>query len=465
MILRQYYLGCLAHASYLVADGESGQAAVVDPQRDIDQYVADAAELGCRIGHVFLTHFHADFVAGHLELRSREGARIYLGAQAQAEYEFTPMADGDVVELGQVRLQVLETPGHSPESISILVYDLSQDAEHPSAVLTGDTLFIGDVGRPDLRASLGWTAKELGALLYDSLHRKLLPLPDGTLVYPAHGAGSLCGKSLSTDTVSTIGVQRAFNYALQPMGRDEFIAIVTADQPDAPAYFTYDAIMNTREHPTLEEALERELMPLPLARVLAEQVAGAQVLDTRDPADFEGAHLAGSVNVGLGGSYATWCGTVLDADRPIVIVAEPGREDEAATRLGRIGFDNVAGFLEGGMAALEGRPDLVVRVERVTAGVLDEMMASSEPPPLVDVRAEREWAENRIPGSVNVPLSRLQQQLGELPRDRSIVVYCATGYRSSIAASLLLREGFDRTMDLVGGVAAWESSRLPLVVA
>jgi len=465
MILRQYYLGCLAHASYLVADGESGQAAVVDPQRDIDQYVADAAELGCRIGHVFLTHFHADFVAGHLELRSREGARIYLGAQAQAEYEFTPMADGDVVELGQVRLQVLETPGHSPESISILVYDLSQDAEHPSAVLTGDTLFIGDVGRPDLRASLGWTAKELGALLYDSLHRKLLPLPDGTLVYPAHGAGSLCGKSLSTDTVSTIGVQRAFNYALQPMGRDEFIAIVTADQPDAPAYFTYDAIMNTREHPTLEEALERELMPLPLARVLAEQVAGAQVLDTRDPADFEGAHLAGSVNVGLGGSYATWCGTVLDADRPIVIVAEPGREDEAATRLGRIGFDNVAGFLEGGMAALEGRPDLVVRVERVTAGVLDEMMASSEPPPLVDVRAEREWAENRIPGSVNVPLSRLQQQLGELPRDRSIVVHCATGYRSSIAASLLLREGFDRTMDLVGGVAAWESSRLPLVVA
>jgi len=465
MILRQYYLGCLAHASYLVADGESGQAAVVDPQRDIDQYVADAAELGCRIGHVFLTHFHADFVAGHLELRSREGARIYLGAQAQAEYEFTPMADGDVVELGQVRLQVLETPGHSPESISILVYDLSQDAEHPSAVLTGDTLFIGDVGRPDLRASLGWTAKELGALLYDSLHRKLLPLPDGTLVYPAHGAGSLCGKSLSTDTVSTIGVQRAFNYALQPMGRDEFIAIVTADQPDAPAYFTYDAIMNTREHPTLEEALERELMPLPLARVLAEQVAGAQVLDTRDPADFEGAHLAGSVNVGLGGSYATWCGTVLDADRPIVIVAEPGREDEAATRLGRIGFDNVAGFLEGGMAALEGRPDLVVRVERVTAGVLDEMMASSEPPPLVDVRAEREWAENRIPGSVNVPLSRLQQQLGELPRDRSIVVYCATGYRSSIAASLLLREGFERTMDLVGGVAAWQSSQLPLVVA
>ena len=465
MILRQYYLGCLAHASYLVADGESGQAAVVDPQRDIDQYVADAAELGCRIGHVFLTHFHADFVAGHLELRSREGARIYLGAQAQAEYEFTPMADGDVVELGQVRLQVLETPGHSPESISILVYDLSQDAEHPSAVLTGDTLFIGDVGRPDLRASLGWTAKELGALLYDSLHRKLLPLPDGTLVYPAHGAGSLCGKSLSTDTVSTIGVQRAFNYALQPMGRDEFIAIVTADQPDAPAYFTYDAIMNTREHPTLEEALERELMPLPLARVLAEQVAGAQVLDTRDPADFEGAHLAGSVNVGLGGSYATWCGTVLDADRPIVIVAEPGREDEAATRLGRIGFDNVAGFLEGGMAALEGRPDLVVRVERVTAGVLDEMMASSEPPLLVDVRAGREWAENRIPGSVNVPLSRLQQQLGELPRDRSIVVYCATGYRSSIAASLLLREGFERTMDLVGGVAAWESSRLPLVVA
>ena len=264
MVLKQYYLGCLAHASYLVADEASGEAVVVDPQRDVDEYVADAQELGCRIGHVFLTHFHADFLAGHLELRDRAGAAIYLGARANAEYDFTPLADHETLDVGDVRLEVLETPGHSPESISILVYDRAKDADRPHAVLSGDTLFIGDVGRPDLRASLGWSAEELGALLYDSVHTKLLPLPDETLVYPAHGAGSLCGKHLSTDTVSTIGVQRKYNYALQPMTRDEFVAVVTADQPDTPAYFGYDAVLNTKERPTLHEALEEELRPISL---------------------------------------------------------------------------------------------------------------------------------------------------------------------------------------------------------
>ena len=264
MILKQYYLGCLAHASYLVADQVGGHAAVIDPQRDIEQYVADAEELNCTIGHVFLTHMHADFIAGHLELRDRAGATIHLGARASAEYAFAPMADGDEVRLGRVRLSVLETPGHSPESISILVFDPEQSEDRPHAVLTGDTLFIGDVGRPDLRASLGWSADQLASLLYDSLRDKLLPLPDDTLVYPAHGAGSLCGKNLSTDTVSTIGVQRTYNYALQPMSRERFIEIVTTDQPDTPAYFTYDAVLNARERPTLDDALARELRPLSL---------------------------------------------------------------------------------------------------------------------------------------------------------------------------------------------------------
>jgi hydroxyacylglutathione hydrolase len=299
LILKQYYLGCLAHASYLVADEASGVAAVVDPQRDVDGYVEDAHRLGCHIDHVFLTHFHADFVAGHLELRDREGARIYLGSRAAAEYEFTPLGDRDSVRLGQVRLEVLETPGHSPESISILVYDLSEDERRPHAVLSGDTLFIGDVGRPDLRASLGWSAEALGRMLYDSLHAKLLRLPDETLLYPAHGAGSLCGRNLSTDTVSTIGVQRRYNYALQPMDRDEFVRAVTADQPDTPAYFTYDAVLNTRERPTLDRALDGDPRPLTLAQALA---PGVQLLDTRDPAEFAGAHLAGSLNVGLGGA-------------------------------------------------------------------------------------------------------------------------------------------------------------------
>jgi len=461
MTLKQYYLGCLAHASYLIADEASGEAAIVDPQRDVDEYVEDAKRLGVKIHHVFLTHFHADFVAGHLELRDREGARIYVGARGEAEYAFTPMENGDAVELGpNVRLEVLETPGHSPESISIVVYDREHDAEQPFAVLTGDTLFIGDVGRPDLRAALGWSAEELGAMLYDSLHEKLLPLPDATLVYPAHGAGSLCGKNLSTETVSTLGVQRRYNYALQPMTKEEFVAVVTADQPDSPAYFTYDAILNTKERPTLEQTLERELRPLSLEEALRLANAGAQVLDTRDPADFEGAHLAGSVNIGLGGSYATWAGTLLDSGRPIVVVAEPGREEEAAIRLGRIGFDNVAGYLQGGMAMLEARPDLVERIERVTAATVAEQLGSGEAPFLLDVRSEQEFRGKRIEGAENIPLSRLLARLEEVPRDREVVCTCATGYRSAIAASLLRREGLEEVADLVGGLNAWEASKL-----
>jgi hydroxyacylglutathione hydrolase len=458
MILKQYYLGCLAHASYLVADERSGVAAVIDPQRDVDEYVEDAHRLGCRIEHVFLTHFHADFVAGHLELRDREGARIYLGARADAEYEFTPVADGEGMALGRVRLEVMETPGHSPESISILVYDPESGAPGPHAVLSGDTLFIGDVGRPDLRAALGWSADELAGMLYDSLHSKLLRLPDETLVYPAHGAGSLCGKNLSTDTVSTIGVQRRYNYALQPMSRDEFIRIVTAEQPEAPGYFSYDAVLNTKERQTLEQALEHGLRPLALADALALVESGAEVLDSRDPADFAGAHLVGSVNVGLGGSYATWAGTVLDRERPLVIVADPGREGEAAMRLGRIGFDNVTGFLDGGMQALDMRRDLLARIERITAVTLDEQLAGSDPPLVVDVRAEPEWRQARIGRSLNIPLGQLLARLSEIPRERALVIHCESGYRSSIAASLLRRAGLDRIADLVGGINAWQAS-------
>jgi hydroxyacylglutathione hydrolase len=462
MILERYYLACLAHASYLIADEQTREAVVVDPQRDVDSYIESAAALGCRIRHVFLTHFHADFLAGHLELRDREGARIYLGARASAEYDFTPMRDGDTLELGRIRIEVLETPGHSPESISLAVYDLDRNEQDACAVLTGDTLFIGDVGRPDLRASLGWSAEELGGLLYDSLRDKLLALPDETLVYPAHGAGSLCGKNLSTDTVSTIGEQRLYNYALKPMSKQDFIEIVTADQPDTPSYFSYDAVLNTKERPTLDVTLERGLEPLPLEEVLALQRAGAQLLDTRDGADFEGAHLRGSLNVGLGGSYATWCGTILDAAQPVVVIAELGREQEAATRLGRIGFDNVAGHLAGGMQALDKHPELLQRTQRVTAPALAELLGDPRPPIVLDVRSPGEWREKHIEPTVNVSLSRLAEQSETLPRERPIVVYCTSGYRSAIAASLLTREGFASVADLVGGLAAWESSSLPV---
>jgi hydroxyacylglutathione hydrolase len=465
MILKQYYLGCLAHASYLVADPNSGIAAVVDPQRDVEQYLDDAEDLSCRIAHVFLTHFHADFIAGHLELRERHQAEIHLGARAQAEYPFVAMGDGDEVRVGAVRLVVLETPGHSPESISILVYDCDSNGDAPHAVLTGDTLFIGDVGRPDLRASQGWSADQLASLLYDSLHDKLAPLPDETLIYPAHGAGSLCGKALSEETVSTIGIQRQYNYALQPMSRERFVELVTADQPDTPAYFSYDAVLNARERPTLEQTLARELEPLTLERVLELAADGAQLLDTRDPADFEGAHARGAINIGLGGSYATWCGTILDQTKPVVLIADPGREVEAATRLGRIGFDSVAGYLKGSMEQLDREPHRIEKTTRLTAQALAEQLAHPEPPLLIDVRTAREWTqEGRIEGAQNVPLGELQERAKALPMDREVVLYCTTGYRSAIAASLLQRNG-SRVADLVGGLAAWEAARLPTAAA
>ena len=465
MIFKQFYLPCLAHASYLIGDEATGTAAVVDPQRDTDQYLAFSREHGLQIKHVFLTHLHADFVAGHVELRDRAGAAIYLGAAAKAGYAFTALRDGETVEFGRVRLKVLETPGHTPESISILVYDLdaanSALETKPYAVLTGDTLFIGDVGRPDLRAALGWSASQLGGMLYDSLHTKILGLPDESLVYPAHGAGSLCGKSISKETVSTLGEQRRTNYALQPMSKHAFLQVVTADQPEAPAYFTYDAVMNSEERPTLDQTLAR-VNAMSLDDVLAVQASGAQILDTRDPGDFAAAHLAGSINIGLGGQYATWAGTVLDREHPIVIIADPGREGEAATRLGRIGFDHVAGYLAGGLHSLQSRPDLTATTERVSAPFAAELLSSPAPPLVVDVRTPRERERNSIAGSLSVPLNHLSENFEELPRDRPILVYCAGGYRSSMAASLLQRGGFHRVSEIAGGIAAWEAANLPM---
>jgi hydroxyacylglutathione hydrolase len=463
MILKQYYLGCLAHASYLLGDEASSTAIIVDPQRDIQQYLADAEKLGLQIRHVFLTHFHADFVAGHLELRDHCGAVIHLGSRAQAEYAFVPMKDGDTLEFPGLRLKVLETPGHTIESISILVFDLQRDSAKPYAVLTGDTLFIGDVGRPDLRASIGWSANDLGAHLYDSLRNKLLPLPDETLVYPAHGAGSLCGKQISSDTVSSLGDQRHLNYALQPMSKEEFIRLVTADQPDAPAYFTYDAVLNTRERATLDKNLEQVLHPIGLDEVLRMGDAGAQILDVRDAAEYAKGHVAGSINIGLGGQYATWAGTVLDRAKPIVIIAEPGREQEAALRLGRIGFDHVKGYLRGGMEALAVRPDLVWPTERITAPMVAEELATADPPLVLDIRNPREWATKHIAGSVNIPLNHLQERIAEIPRDRRIAVHCAGGYRSSIAASILHQHGITHLIEMAGGLAAWTAAQLPVV--
>ena len=464
MLLKQYYLNCLAHASYLIGDPVTQIAAVVDPQRDIEQYLADAAAGGYSIKYVFLTHFHADFLAGHIELRNRAGAEIVLGSKAQAEFPFRPAHDGDIIQLGDVTIKILETPGHTPEGISLLVYDQQPSASDPVAVLTGDTLFIGDVGRPDLLASIGVTADELAEMLYHSLD-KLRQLPDATLVYPAHGAGSMCGKALSKETVSTIGEQKRFNYALQPMSFEDFQRLVTSDQPEAPEYFVYDAIKNRQERPDLEATLQTSLVGLSLGEVLALRDRGAQLLDVREAADFEGAFLPGAINIGLKGKYATWCGSMLSHDRPIVVIGDGENENEAVMRLGRIGFDNVAGYLQDGMQALARSPERIGQLPRTTAAALAAELSSDQPPFVLDVRSPNEWGIVHLDGSHNIPLTHLRDQLGDIPDQRPVVVHCEGGYRSAIACSLLAQAGRTNVTDLVGGIKAWIAMHLPTIPA
>lgn len=461
MHLKQYYLGCLSHASYLIADERTKAAVVVDPQRDIEQYLEDAKAGGFEIKYVVLTHFHADFLAGHIELRNRAGARIVMGNRAEAEFDFHKATDGEAIDLGNTRLQIMETPGHTPEGISVLVFDLTQSATEPQAVLTGDTLFIGDVGRPDLLASIGVTADELAEMLFHSLE-KLRGLPDATLVYPAHGAGSMCGKSLSKETVSTIGEQKRFNYALQPMSFEKFKNLVTSEQPEAPEYFVYDAIKNRQERPDLESTLQTSLKALSVAEVIALQQQGAQLVDVREAIDFEGAHLKGSINIGLQGKYATWCGSILSHDAPIVVIADVGSEDEAVMRLGRIGFDNVVGYLRDGMAALEKHPESVASISRITAQALYEQLANPPKPFVLDVRSEKEWQAGHLACSHNIPLTQLRERIAEVPASGTVAVHCEGGYRSAIAASLLAEGGRTNVLDMVGGIKAWIASNLPV---
>lgn len=456
MILKQYYLDCLAHASYLIGDEHTREAAVVDPRRDVEQYLIDAERQGLRIAHVFLTHFHADFAAGHLELAARCGARIHLGAEANADYEFEAHHDGDEVTLGGVRVRVLATPGHTPESVTLLVFE--RGASEPVAMLTGDTLFIGDVGRPDLLVSIGKTAHELASMMYDSLRDKLLPLPDATLVYPAHGAGSACGKNLSKETSSTLGQQKAVNWALQPMTRERFIAELTSAQPAAPAYFAHAADFNRRQRDHLEHVLARGLRPLPLEDVLRLHNAGAVVLDTREPTEYAARHLAGSTNIGLSGKYAHWAGELLSPTREIVLITSAGREQESAVRLARIGFDRVVGFLDAPTETFERHPRLVRGHPRIDAHELARRLAGPHPPLVVDVRASNEWSAGHIEGAQHEPLPKLRELCARIPRDRELVVQCQGGYRSSIACSLLEQAGFERLTDLTGGWNAWIAS-------
>ena len=464
MFFRQYYLSCLSHASYLIGDTASGTAVVVDPQRDVSHYLADAAEHGLRIIKVIETHFHADFLSGHLELARETGASIVYGAAARGRTEFPieVLGDGSVIHLGDptegVSLTVLETPGHTPESICVVVRERADDTV-PFGVLTGDTLFIGDVGRPDLLAAVGFTADDLARQLHHSLHHKLLTLPDATRVYPAHGAGSACGKNLSTETVSTIGEQRRSNYALAPMTEAEFVDAVTQGQAAAPLYFLYAATKNRQDREMLDE--DADVILLGLDEVLRAQAAGAVVVDTRDSADFAAAHLRGSINVGLGGRFAEYTGEVVRPGTPIVLVAEPGREREATIRLARIGFDTVLGALVEPLAAFVARPDLVERASRLTARELDSRRNEVRELQLIDVRGPGEAEAGMVPGAVNIQLPQLVHRMADLDPSVPTVVYCAGGYRSSIAASTLRHAGFHDVSDLLGGYGAWLHREAP----
>jgi len=456
MFFRQYYLECLSHASYLIGDTTTGKAVVVDPQRDVAEYLAEAEINGLTITHVIETHFHADFLSGHLELAAHTGAAIGFGraAAGRAEFPIETFTDGDLIELGEVVLRIRETPGHTPESISIVVHPHGIDAA-PYGVLTGDTLFIGDVGRPDLLASVGVTAEELGRQLFHSLHEKLLTLPDATKVYPAHGAGSACGKNLSTETVSTIGEQRETNYALAPMSEDEFVDAVTQGQSVAPLYFSFAANRNREVRELLTDDVR--VSALSLTEVLTLQRDGAVVVDARDDMAFASGHLRGSVNVGLGGRFAEYTGEVMKPGTPIVLVTPPGHEAEALVRLARIGFDNVLGALAEPFDAFIAHPEHVEHLSRLSAAALAERVKSVPDLVLVDVRNPGEVQLGTIAGARHISLPALLSNLDQLDPAAPTVVFCAGGYRSAIASSLLRSHGFTDVSDLIGGYTAWQT--------
>lgn len=452
MILEQYYIECLSHASYLIGDETTGRAVVVDPRRDIGDYLDDAHRFGLTIEGVINTHFHADFVSGHLELVDATGAWIGFGEAAETDYPIRRLSDGEHLSLGEVDLEILSTPGHTWESISVLVRE--HPGPEPVAVLTGDSLFIGDVGRPDLVNLGDGSTSDLARAMYRTLHDKLMTLPDAVTVMPAHGAGSSCGKNLSTELTSTIGDQRVSNPSVQPMPEEAFVAMLTAGQPAAPAYFASDAAMNKRVHPLLQT--DRRVPAMTPQQVRAALDGGVRVLDARSVEDFAAGHLRGTVNVGFDGRFAETGGMVADIGGPIALIAYPGEAQQAALRLARIGSDDAIGYLTVGR---DGQfptelADLVQAATRTTVTELEELL-SDDAVTLIDIRNPGERESGAIPDSLHIPLAQLRLRLDEVPTDKPIVVHCAGGWRSSVAASLLRANDIGQVSDLLGGYNAW----------
>jgi glyoxylase-like metal-dependent hydrolase (beta-lactamase superfamily II)/rhodanese-related sulfurtransferase len=458
MYFKQFYLACLAHASYLIGSG--GEAAVVDPQRDVDEYISEADAQGLKIKYVIETHLHADFVSGHQEIAARTGAQIVFGDKAGAAFEHRAVKDGEEIKMGSVKLRFLETPGHTPEGICILVSDTEHPGE-PQKLLTGDTLFIGDVGRPDLAGGKGYTSQTMAEMMYDSLHGKLLKLPDEVEVYPAHGAGSMCGRNMSKETSSTIGEQRKFNYALKPMSKEEFVTMMTADLPEAPVYFPKDAEINRAGARGLSEL--QPPRPLTPQQVLALKDEGHVLLDVRSAADFGAAHVPGSMNIGLGGQFAMWAGSLIPLSASIVVIADTGAQiDESVVRLARVGIENVKGYLEGGVQNWRAAGLPVETITQVSVADLNERIADDMQ--ILDVRRPAEYVNGHVPRALNAPLASLDKSLGplNLKKDKLTAVICAGGYRSSAAASLLQQQGFSNLLNVAGGTSAWVNAGYPI---
>ena len=460
MYFKQFYLACLAHASYLI--GSDGEAAIVDPQRDVDEYITEAEAQGLQIKYVIETHLHADFVSGHQELAARTGAQIVFGETANAAFQHRAVHDGEEIRLGKVILRFIETPGHTPEGISVLVTD-TEVSDQPQKILTGDTLFIGDVGRPDLAGGKGYTPQTMAAMMYESLHEKILKLPDEVEVYPAHGAGSMCGRNMSKETSSTIGEQRKFNYALKPMTKEQFVAMMTADLPEAPAYFPRDAEIN--------RAGARELSELsPPTALSAQQVSelreqGHVLLDVRSAAEFGAGHVPGSVNIGLGGQFAMWAGSLIPLNASIVIVADSREQvDESVVRLARVGIENVKGYLDGGLENWHSAGFAIDSIPQLSVNELKEKLATGDELQVVDVRRPAEYGNGHVPRALNAPLATLDRTATELPfeKDKPTAVICAGGYRSSAAASLLEKFGFTNLLNVSGGTGAWINAGYPV---
>ncbi|HEY7095277.1 MAG TPA: rhodanese-like domain-containing protein [Terriglobales bacterium] len=456
MYFEQFYLGCLAHASYMLGSG--GEAIVVDPQRDVDIYLKAAQDHGLAIKHIFETHLHADFVSGHKELASRTGATIYIGAAAEAAFPHTALHDGSEIHCGKILITARETPGHTPESVCLVVTD-EEKSSKPWAVLTGDTLFLGDVGRPDL--SKKYTPPQLAGMMYDSLHTKLMSLADDVLVYPAHGAGSLCGRNMRAERSSTIGTERLTNYALQIPSRSEFIEQMTSNLPARPDYFLQDAEINRKGAASLSEL--PELAPISPKELKARLEEGGIALDVRSGVDFSAAHIPGSIHIALSGQFATWGGTVLGLDsHPILIADTPEQMAEAQIRLARVGIESLEGYLSGGVAGWKQAGFRLAQLPQMTVQEL-EQRSQAEALQILDVRREPEWQAGHVSGALLWPLDKFKSSLPGLKKDQTVAVHCKSGYRSMIACSLLQRAGFENVVNVSGGFDAWQQANLPSV--